>query len=78
MAVAWGEAEQAGFSHPEPSREEQAALTPENFQASRSTAGSLGRGECPGSPQVQVSVMVLLRQTDRPGLRAPLTEGPWI
>ena len=65
MAAAWGEAEQAGFSHPEPSQEEQAALTPENFQASRSTAGSLGRGECPGSPQVQVSVDGA-PQTDRP------------
>ena len=65
MAMAWGEAEQAGFSHPEPSRKEQAAPTPENFQASRSTAGSLGRGECSGSLQVQVSEQCLSdRQTD--------------
>ena len=51
MAAAWEEAEQAGFSYSEPPREEQAALTPENFQASGSTPGSLGRGELSWVPQ---------------------------
>lgn len=42
MAAAWEEAEQAGFSHPEPPRDEQAAPTPETLQALRNIPRSLG------------------------------------